>query len=298
MFPIHDGLGRLVAFGGRTLTNDAAKYMNSPETPLFSKSRVLFGFDQARRPIEQARKAIVVEGYMDAVLLHQHGFMNVVATLGTALTDAHAKLLKPLVDELYLCFDGDDAGFRAADRAVELALRGGFDVRVVMMPPGIDPADCVVQSGPAGFQPLLQSAAEALQFKWNRTFTSFSDRGPRGRRMAVEEFIRFVATTSVSGGVTPFEQTMLIGRLADMLAVPAETVHELLRRAKVVAKPAPKAPVTPSEEWVSDASAYDEAIAGLPHGLVTVVEELFGLLAMRPDCCTRSASKRWNRPGN
>lgn len=284
MFPIHDGLGRPVAFGGRSLTNDPAKYMNSGETPLFSKSRILYGFDLARRAIENSRRVLVVEGYMDAVLLHQHGFMNAVATLGTALTDAHAKQLRPLVDEMILCFDGDDAGYRAADRAVELALRGSYDVRVVVMPPGVDPADSVVESGKPGFEQHLQSAVDALQFKWNRTFTSFSDRGPRGRRLAVEEFLRFVVSASASGGISPFEQALLVGRLADLLSVPAQTIHELLRRGDRSTRAVSQPQVAADEQDTSDSAGYDRAVAGLPAGIVAAVEELFGLLFLRPDC--------------
>lgn len=280
MFPIRDPQGRTIGFGGRTLVGDDAKYLNSPEGVLFDKSRILYGFDRARGAIEQSKRAIVVEGYMDAILLQQHGFSNVVATMGTALTEAHAKLLRSCAEELVFCFDGDDAGYRAADRAVPLALAGQFDVRVVIMPSGIDPADCVKQQGPAAFEALLLSAVDALQFKWNRTFTSYGERGSRGRRQAVEEFLRFVAGASSAGGISALDQAMLVARLSDMLGVPTGVVHDLLSR--FLTKPRSEArSVTPD---IVDSSAYDASIQGLPAALVASVEELFGLVLLRPDC--------------
>ena len=174
IFPINDALGRVVAFGGRTLGDDPAKYLNSPETPLFNKSRILYGLDVARQDIGRERQAIIVEGYTDAVLLSQAGVRNVVATLGTALTDSHVKLLRPLADVLLMCFDSDEAGMRAADRAVETALRHRITVKVVIMPDGQDPADFVIGQGSDALKSLLQSAIDALEFHWKRTVAAFS----------------------------------------------------------------------------------------------------------------------------
>jgi hypothetical protein len=128
----------------------------------------------------------------------------------------------------------------------------------------------------------LHSAVGALQFKWDRTFTSFSDRGPRARRLAVEEFLKFVA--SAGGGISPFEQSLLVGRLADLLHVPAESVHELLRRNSRTGATAVPAARSGQTDEVSDAAVYERAIAGLPAALTSSVEELFGLLFLRPAC--------------
>ena len=280
ILPIRDGLGRGVAFGGRALDDDPAKYLNSPETVLFSKSRILYGLDAARRAIETQREAVVVEGYLDAVLLHQHGIENVVATLGTALTEAHVRLLRPLADRVLLCFDGDQAGVRAADRAVETALRGRIQVRVLVLPDGQDPADCVNEGGAAGFAKLLPSAVDALEFKWSLTLRGFAQDEPHARRAAVEDFLQFVARSSAAGGIDPLQQGLLVGRLAETLALPPATVYELLARAHGAARRAAR---TDSSD-ISETSAYDASIRGLPAGMVAAVEELFGLLVEDSNC--------------
>lgn len=279
VFPIYDGLGRCVGFGGRTLGDDPAKYLNSPESLVFSKSRILYGLDKARRAIGKAREAVVVEGYTDAVLLSQSGVDNVVATLGTSLTEAHAKLLAPLADRVVMCFDSDEAGLRAADRAVETALCQRIDVTVAIMPKGQDPAEFVIGEGVNAFKSSLQSAIGALEFNWNRTVQAYGERGQQGRRDAIEAFLRFVARVTVSGGIDPLEQGLLVGRLSELLSLPAGTVYELLARAKATAVREPSFR-TPD---ISETSAYDASTSGLPAGLVSAVEELFGLALAAPE---------------
>ena len=281
MFPICDALGRCVAFGGRTLGTDPAKYLNSPETPVFSKSRILYGLDQARKSITAAREAVVVEGYTDALLLVQAGVENVVATLGTALTDAHVKLLSPLSDRIVMCFDSDEAGLRAADRAVETALRHRVEVVVAVMEEGQDPADYVIRHGADAFKSLLQSAIGALEFRWNRTLEAYQQSGQQGQRDALEAFLRFVARVNYEGGMDPvLDQGRLISRLSDLLSLPAETVYEHLAKARAAA--ARESSSTTLD--VSEISAYDLAIRSLPPGMVITVEELFGLALSTPVC--------------
>jgi DNA primase len=273
IFPICDALGRVVAFGGRTLGDDDAKYLNSPETALFSKSRVLYGLDQARRAIEAQSEAIIVEGYTDAILLHQHGFENVVATLGTALTEAHVKLLRPFAGSLVLCFDSDKAGMQAADRAVATALRGRIDVRVLIMGTGQDPADCVTNEGATGFESVLHSAVDALEFKWSQTVAGLEESDSRGRRIALEEFIQFVAGASLAGGLDPLAEGLLVGRLSELLSLPPRSIYELLATAKTTAS---RRPTTAPETLA--VPAYEASIRGLPPGMVAAAEELFGLV--------------------
>jgi DNA primase len=280
IFPICDALGRCVAFGGRTLGADPAKYLNSPETPVFSKGRVLYGLDMARGAIASAREAIVVEGYTDVVLLSQAGIENVVATLGTALTDAHVKLLGPLSGHVVMCFDNDEAGLRAADRAVETALRHRTEVKVAIMPEGQDPADFVTGRGADALGPLLQSALEALEFKWNRTVKACSRAGRQGQREAVEAFVLFVARAALAGGIDPLDQGLLAGRLSELLSLPARTVYELLARAKAAAA----RETSSSASDTSELSAYEVSIRGCPPGLVSAIEELFGLALSAPKC--------------
>lgn len=311
MFPIHDAMGRCVAFGGRTLVDGRAKYLNSPESAVFSKSRILFGLDLARSAIPKAGSAIVVEGYLDAVLLHQAGIENVVATLGTALTDAHVKLLRPLTDTVFLCFDGDEAGLRAADRAIETSLRQRMNVRMVVLPDGQDPADCVLASGAEGFTSNLQSAGDALEFKWRGMQRAFAGSGAFARETAVEEFIAFVARVSQAGGLNRVAEGVLVSRLADLLSIPARGIYERIAALRGsssaggsagtgvvrgggsdrVGRRGPDEAVRDGAEASEDSrtgadealSAYDASIRGLPRGLVSAVEELFGCVLEQPE---------------
>jgi DNA primase len=273
IFPIQDALGRPVAFGGRTLGDDPAKYLNSPETVLFSKSRILYGLDLARQAIQKLDAVIVVEGYVDAVLLSQYGFENVVATLGTALTDTHVKLLRPLAGTIYFCFDSDRAGIAAAERAVEVALRTQCQVRVVLLSDK-DPADCVVASGAAGFQEHLTRAVDALEFRWSQALKAFGQGDQRHRRAAVEDFVQFVAGVTMTGGVDPLQGNLLVNRLSQLLSTPAEQISDLLARARQSLHRATTRPTTQPD----GVSAYEVAIRGLPGGLVTAVESVLGLL--------------------
>lgn len=280
MFTICDALGRPVAFGGRTLGDDSAKYLNSPETPLFSKSRILYGLDLARPAIQKASQVVVVEGYMDAVLLAQHGVENVVATLGTALTDAHVKLLRPHAESVVLCFDGDDAGLRAADRAVEIALQRGVEVLVLVLPDNQDPADYVREHGREQFESLLHSATPALEFKWTLTERAIVRSGPRAKSVAIDDFLGFVARAAAAGGIGLSDQGLLVGRLADMLSVPADTVYQMLARARSGIR----------REAISDTpdsnctSVYDASVRGVPTAVVSAMEEIFGWIVTDSAC--------------
>ena len=130
MFPIRNTRGKTIAFGGRTLGDDKAKYLNSPEHPLFFKGKLLYGFDVAAKPIENENLAIVCEGYTDALACHRFGFHHAVATLGTAMTSDHARLLERRTSRVLLLFDGDAAGVRAARRAVEITFKQNLDVTI------------------------------------------------------------------------------------------------------------------------------------------------------------------------
>jgi len=280
IFPINDGFGRCVAFGGRTLADDPAKYLNSPETGLFSKSRVLYGLDLAKRAISDAGCAVVVEGYLDAVLLHQFGFTHAVATLGTALTDAHVKALRRLSERVVLCFDGDQAGMRAADRAVEVAVLGGTEVRVAVLEGGQDPADCLLAAGRDGFGRVLDSAVDALQFKWSQMVTAFGSGGAGAQRTAVEALIEFIARLTTTRGLNALDHGLLVRRLAELLALPPRSVHDLLASARRRLQPVGRSAAAPPDALPE----YELAIRGLPAGLVVGMEECFGLLLADAAC--------------
>lgn len=170
IFPIDDGRGRVIAFGGRALDPDArAKYLNSPETPLFHKGRTLYNLHRARKAAHDRQRVIAVEGYMDVIALAQAGFAEAVAPLGTALTEEQLTQLWRLAPEPMLCFDGDKAGLRAVDRALDRALRGlkpGVSLRFALLPEGLDPDDLIRRDGPAALESVLNQALPLSDLVW------------------------------------------------------------------------------------------------------------------------------------
>jgi DNA primase len=169
IFPIADARGRVVAFGGRVLGDDKPKYLNSRDSDLFHKGRMLYGLAHARRTAQETGQLLVVEGYMDVIALHQAGFGFAVAPLGTALTEAQIEEMWRLVDEPILCFDGDEAGARAAGRAVERVLpilKPGKSLRFVSLPAGQDPDSLVRGEGPPALRDLLARARPLVELVW------------------------------------------------------------------------------------------------------------------------------------
>jgi len=193
MFPIRDMRGRVIAFGGRALGDARAKYLNSPETELFHKSRVLYNIDQARRAAFDSSSVIAVEGYMDVIALVQAGFANVVAPLGTALTEDHLTMLWRMAPEPLLCFDGDAAGVSAAWRTLELALprlAPGHSLRFVLLPEGMDPDDLVRQQGAEAFSALLEAAMPLIDLMWKHVLETSPRRTPEERAVAARHVFR------------------------------------------------------------------------------------------------------------
>lgn len=171
MFPIRNSRGRTVAFGGRTLGDDKAKYINSPESDVFHKSREIYGLFEAKQAIRQLDKLLVVEGYMDVIALAQHGIHYAVATLGTATNQDSLQALLKQVRHIVFCFDGDQAGFRAADKAMENALElmaDGLHLQFLMLPEGEDPDTLVRKEGPDAFQQRIDSATPLSRFLFDR----------------------------------------------------------------------------------------------------------------------------------
>ena len=219
MFPIADLHGRVIAFGGRVLDPKGnPKYLNSNDTPIFHKSENMYGIDHAREAIVKSREALVVEGYTDVIALHSAGFTNVIATLGTALTTQHVRLLRRFADRIVYVFDGDEAGLRAADRAAEfigeaIAPEGGSQAPivsdVVLLPEGTDPADVVSADGGAElFRSLLSDAQPLLAFAIQRRL----DRWDLGRP---EEAQR--ALTDAASVLAPIKGSVIAGGYAQLI---------------------------------------------------------------------------------
>ncbi|HXH01193.1 MAG TPA: DNA primase [Xanthomonadaceae bacterium] len=246
MFPIADRRGRSIAFGGRVLTADATpKYLNSPETSLFHKGRELYGLWQVRQAQSKLERLIVVEGYMDVVALFQHGITQAVATLGTATTSDHAELLFRSASDVYFCFDGDDAGRRAAWRALESALprmRDGRQAFFLMLPDGEDPDSLVREEGAAGFDARLAQALPLSQFLFDSLAADVKLDTLDGRARLAERAKPLLAQIpdGAFGDLMQQRLTEITGVGARMSPTPADTAARSARssgRPKPVPRP-------------------------------------------------------------
>jgi DNA primase len=189
MFPIRDARGRVIAFGGRALSDEVQpKYLNSPETPLFHKGRVLYNFDRARAHAQSAQTIILVEGYMDVIAMVRAGLAHCVAPLGTAFTEEQLAILWRAAPEPILCFDGDSAGLKALARAIDLALpmlKPGQSLRFALLPEGLDPDDLVKSEGAAALSAVVTAAEPLIEMLWRRELQR-NDRATPERRAQFE----------------------------------------------------------------------------------------------------------------
>jgi DNA primase len=225
MFPIRDVRGKTVAFGGRTLADDDAKYINSPETPVYTKGNHLYGLDLSHTAIRHEGMAIVVEGYLDLVALLQAGFENVVASLGTAFTPQQAKLLARYTDRVVVSYDGDAAGAQATVRSLDLLLQKGFDVRVVELPAGMDPDDFIRAEGAEAYATRLRRAPKYLEFMIRREARRDLDR-PEEQVAGVNAVLPHIARLTNS-----IERAFWVSRLADAMRIEEGLVRQELQRS-------------------------------------------------------------------
>lgn len=219
MFPIEDSRGRIIAFGGRAMSAEvSAKYLNSPETELFHKGNVLYNFARARKGQGQDGTLIVVEGYMDVIALAQAGMSNAIAPLGTALTENQLDLLWRATGEPILCFDGDQAGLRAAWRAADLALPNigpGKTARFALLPEGQDPDDIVRESGASGLRALLDEARPLAELIWLRETGGHAFETPE-RRAELEKNLRIITAQIKDESVRYHYQQEMRNRVLDL----------------------------------------------------------------------------------
>ncbi len=222
MFPIRDPLSRCVAFGGRILPGaapDSAKYINSPETSLFSKSAMLYGLDTAREAMSRSKRAIVVEGYTDCLAARQAGVDDVVAVLGTALGQRHAKLLRRYADRIVLVLDGDDAGRRRADEILDVLLAEPIDVRIARLPSGVDPCDFILTHGREAFESLVESAVDPLDYRLDGAVAKLTSHASDDAALdAVESVLRALASVSqdspMSASQRRLREDQVLGRMS------------------------------------------------------------------------------------
>ncbi len=245
MFPIRDESGRIIAFGGRVMpgSTDKAKYLNSPETPLFSKSRTVFGLDQGRQKIVESRTVAVVEGYADVVMAHQYGATNVVSVLGTALTEPHVTILRRFADKIVLLFDADSAGDTAVNRAVELFLTQPIEIAIASLPDGMDPDEYLLAHGAEAFDGILKNAADALTFTWKQLARQFkASEGLTGQQKAVEQYLGMLSKARSGGPVDSLRWGSALARVSRLTEIPMEELNRRFsqRPAAGVAGPAVK----------------------------------------------------------
>jgi DNA primase len=240
MFPIRDATTRVIGFGGRTLVDDRAKYINTAQNALFDKGRNLYGVDLARKAMGDAGRAVVVEGYTDCMAAHQAGVTETVATLGTALTESQIELMRRYCDKLVLLFDSDEAGKAAADRAIGLTLPRCVTVTMARIPDGKDPSEFISRQGSDAFSDVLNHAIDALEFMWRQTLARFEGgSSDAGRREAILEFMRVVSEAAGSRAVDAIQRGELANRVASLLGIDGADVHQLMARLQSRQRPTP-----------------------------------------------------------
>ncbi len=236
MFPIRDAQGRVIAFGGRVLDDRLPKYINSPESPIYSKARAVYGVYEARQAIQKADRAILVEGYIDTIALWQAGFKETVASLGTSLTVEQLRLVSRYTRNIVACFDGDAAGRNASLRALEVFLQAGLLGRGAFIPSGYDPDTFVRERGAQGFAELLESASLLVDFFLDDEATKV--RGPNGPLDRRAEAAQRIAEKLRLVG-DEFQFNLLVRKAASLLGLGEEVLRREARRARHVNGPGP-----------------------------------------------------------
>ena len=218
-FPIHSSNGTVVGFGGRTITGHQAKYVNSPETPYFNKSRLLYAYHHARQDIYKQKSIIITEGYLDVIMLHQAGFTNAVATLGTALTQEHLPLLRKGEPKVVMAYDGDKAGRNAALKASKLLSSAGFDGGVTVFEGGMDPADMVQKGEVETLSKMFRNPKPFIEFVLDEILASYNLRDPKAKEACMQEGIGYLKT--LSGLLQEEYKTYLASRLGGLGVSPS-----------------------------------------------------------------------------
>lgn len=237
IFPICDEQGRVVGFSGRILSGDekTAKYVNSPETAIFTKSKLFFGLHKSKRALLDAGAAVVCEGQLDLIACFMAGVENVVAPLGTAFTDQHARILKRYVEEAIMCFDSDEAGQKAAVRSLDHLLASGLAVRVAMVPPPDDPDSFIKAHGGGAFRALIAGAEDFFDYYLNRLCRQNDVNSDKGRLAILREMAEAVRKTG-----SPVLEDKYAQKTALRLAVAPEAVRaEFKKIGKEIAKARP-----------------------------------------------------------
>lgn len=226
MFPIIDLRGNVVAFGGRIMSDQKPKYLNTADTPVFSKSHQLFALNMAKNV--NTRQLILAEGYMDVIALHQAGFENAVATLGTALTPSQAEIMHRYADEVIICYDSDEAGTKASDRAIPMLRKAGLKVRVVTVPGAKDPDEFMKShgdKGPAIFRVLLEKSAGDIDYKLEKLLDKYNINQTQGKVDYLTEAAAVIADSANS-----IERDIYISSLSERLGVKKDAIEQQVQK--------------------------------------------------------------------
>ncbi|MEK7650201.1 MAG: DNA primase [Patescibacteria group bacterium] len=291
IFPLEDATGRVIGFGGRIFgeaskSAEAAKYINTPQTPLYDKSRFLYGLGKAKSDIHHQKRVVVVEGYMDCIMSHQAGITNTVAVSGTALTDSHVSVLRRLTDTAVFSFDVDAAGVEASRRAVGLAHKHDFHVRIVPIEGGKDPADIVVQS-PERWREFVEGSVESIAFFLKRASAGLSPSDPIAKKKIGEEILPLVADLP-----NEIEKSHWVSELSRVLGVREDALWRELGKYKAGSTEAPafaEATRTVPEAAQSRKAKLEERMAGFL--LLEPQLAALGDLPLRHECALASTAE-------
>jgi DNA primase len=226
MFPILDAQGKVVAFGGRILGDGEPKYLNSPETALYTKGQHLFGLNYSRDAIRRQGFVILVEGYLDYLIPFQHGVRNLVASLGTALTDQQVRLLGRYARKIIVNFDPDSAGVNATKRSLELLLTEGFKVNVLSLPDNLDPDEFIRERGVEGYTKVMRNSQSFMDYIVAQAMKSHDQASPAGKVETLNEILPYLKLVK-----DRVEMTEQVERIADRLKLDSKVVREEFKRA-------------------------------------------------------------------
>jgi DNA primase len=292
IFPIRSESGKVIAFGGRALGDDQPKYLNSPETPLYSKSRTLYNLSNAREAMRKAARAVIVEGYMDAIGVHQAGVTNVVASCGTALTNWQCRLIAKYATEVVVNYDPDSAGVAATDRSLALLLEEGLAVKVLRLTGGLDPDLFVKEKGAAAYETALANAQPLFQYLTARAMELHGGATPESKLATVNFILPYLSKVP-----NTLIRSELMADISQKLDVQSGVIREAFQRAVMAQQPAIQKPAVieskvPSAEamiirlLLEDEAARQEIPALLEEGdlvdemeCAAIVAGLLGMIA-------------------
>lgn len=250
MFPISNDAGKLVAFGGRALGEEPPKYLNSPETPIYTKSRVLYHLDGAGNEIRRADRAVLVEGYMDCIAVASAGVGNVVASCGTSLTESQVRLLGRYSRRVVVNYDPDSAGVAATERSLGLLLEEGFQAQVLALPGGLDPDSFIRRQGAEAYRKLLEGAPGYLDYLAQRATSEHDMSTAEGKVAAANAVMPYLVRVP-----SPLLRTELATRLAERLRLDERLLRDELRRAAAAGRPQVSAPAASKDKRASPAES-------------------------------------------